>query len=628
MSNSRILKRYANDAVIEEIDGPRNGSCLYSRQLRVEGGGNKSEMTTCLRTQLPDELGSLVHDSVIFEVIYGVYHLLAGTYIAVVTESENWVSLSGLSIRRAKNISLVPIFANLAILGESQEQDDRRYLELLSQAFDEHDFYYSNDFDLTHSQQRLAKQRMYNASKNITIAARAWQRADTRFFWNRAVVTPLVTCNADEWIVPFMNGHIEVRPDCVIDEHQFTLLFISRRSRFNQGCRFIKRGIDADGNVANFVETEQILLFQNGSINSYVQTRGSIPVVWQSFVHMKYAPEVKIDSTTRKSVDYATVHVRSLLENYSDSQGKAGVLFVNLIDKKKEQGMLGKAFKHCIEDVQSSTSSRNHAVDFEWFDFHAETKRKGGWNNLGALLPKCETIFQAQMYFSMKADKTVTSWQVGCIRTNCMDNLDRTNVVQSLFARRSILKQLNKLGSGSGDALNSPYTSFEKIYKTVWANNANAISELYAGTGALKVDFTKTGKRTYKGLFNDGVNSCKRYFINNFTDGVKQDSIDILLGRYQPSGTSGGSPFTGDPNHDDFNAGFMKIFTGVFYVFMVRVLLSYEKNNIETLKSHMQQTLLISAVLILVLLYMLVKKGTTLGKRFVVRNCLIPDVPL
>ena len=41
--------------------------------------------------------------------------------------------------------------------------------------------------------------------------------------------------------------------------------------------------------------------------------------------------------------------------------------------------------------------------------------------------------------------------------------------------------------------LDSPWKNFEKIFKTVWANNANAMSFAYAGTGALKVDFTKTG---------------------------------------------------------------------------------------------------------------------------------------
>lgn len=36
-------------------------------------------------------------------------------------------------------------------------------------------------------------------------------------------------------------------------------------------------GSDSEGNVSNYVETEQVLEFSDGSISSYIQTRGSIP---------------------------------------------------------------------------------------------------------------------------------------------------------------------------------------------------------------------------------------------------------------------------------------------------------------------------------------------------------------
>lgn len=38
----------------------------------------------------------------------------------------------------------------------------------------------------------------------------------------------------------------------------------------------------------------------------------------------------------------------------------------------------------------------------------------------------------------------------------------------------------------------------------------------YAGTGALKSGFTRTGKRTLGGLIDDGVKSITRYYLNNF----------------------------------------------------------------------------------------------------------------
>ena len=67
----------------------------------------------------------------------------------------------------------------------------------------------------------------------------------------------------------------------------------------------------------------------------------------------------------------------------------------------------------------------------------------------------------------------------------------------------------------------------------VWADNGDRISFIYAGTGAIKADFTRTGSRTWMGLLNDGVNSVTRYYLNNFKDGIKQDSVNLLLGKYQ-----------------------------------------------------------------------------------------------
>ena len=46
-----------------------------------------------------------------------------------------------------------------------------------------------------------------------------------------------------------------------INGKKFEFSLISRRSCLNAGTRFNVRGTDDDGNVANFVETEQILTY-------------------------------------------------------------------------------------------------------------------------------------------------------------------------------------------------------------------------------------------------------------------------------------------------------------------------------------------------------------------------------
>ena len=54
---------------------------------------------------------------------------------------------------------------------------------------------------------------------------------------------------------------------------------------------------------------------------------------------------------------------------------------------------------------------------------------------------------------------------------------------------------------------------------------------LYAGTGALKVDFTQNGKRSKAGEIEDGKRAISRYFINNFYDSYNQNALDLVLGK-------------------------------------------------------------------------------------------------
>lgn len=131
--------------------------------------------------------------------------------------------------------------------------------------------------------------------------------------------------------------------------------------------------------------------------------------------------------------------------------------------------------------------------------------------------------------------------QRGVVRTNCMDNLDRTNVVQSMIASRVLGKALSSLPSSSPSSPDLP--SLEQALMTLWAANADALSTLYAGTPALKTDFVLTGHRTVKGILLDGFYALTRLYINNFWDGYRQDCVSLWLGNYQPSRSSSSSPF-------------------------------------------------------------------------------------
>jgi hypothetical protein len=274
-----------------------------------------------------------------------------------------------------------------------------------------------------------------------------------------------------------------------------------------------------------------------------------------------------------------------------------------------------------------------------WFDFHHETAQKGKWQNLSKLVALVDDTFRAQKYFNRLPSGQVTSWQVGVIRTNCMDNLDRTNVVQSLFARRSLIFQVGKSDAvdlmGKG-LLETPWKVFENMFKHVWVNNANAISLGYAGTGALKVDFTRTGKRSFKGMFDDGVNSCMRYYLNNLTDGVKQDSIDLLLGNYRPDSLAP-SPFSPRSSQESLSSNATKVFVVMMLIFSTLLLLippvmpklggSVDplEANVSHMKTHFLVALSLATLVAMYFAFKIMKKGSVLGTRMVTHPELCPE---
>lgn len=484
MPKTRVLEVYDNKAIFKCIDNSCTPIIVY------QGKDGKREIRRYDQTSSSPEFVTPYRQLYSFEAIFGFYDLPSGSHVALMTDSVVAVTAGAASIRRGTKFIVVPLFSHSRHLTDEKRKDEEKYLQLLWFGFSEHKFLYSENYELTLTQQQIAKIATApylnladeRSAPNIQEKQTVWSRADERFFWNRTVIEDLFQVS-DDWIVPFVSGHVEYLKDCTCgdsgNEKKFSLLFISRRSRYRQGCRFTKRGIDSQGNVANFVETEQILIFPDGRITSYVQIRGSIPLRWSSFVTMKYEPKVTVDGTVKTHVPNLLTHFENLKVYYGDKEGNATIICCNLIDTKKDQLKLGTLYDETVK------SSKITDVIFHWFDFHKETKKS--YSSLSKLVDLIDKDFQNQMFFCRLADGKVTSWQRGVVRTNCMDNLDRTNVAQSIFARRSILMQLgyeNRLVDKTYH-LNTFWTTFERSFKTVWAHNADAISLGYAGTGSI-----------------------------------------------------------------------------------------------------------------------------------------------
>ncbi|KAJ8912853.1 hypothetical protein NQ315_007985 [Exocentrus adspersus] len=451
-----------------------------------------------------------VNDRKEFCGIIGAINLLSGYYLVIATQREIVGYVGGHAIWRLAKAELIPYCKSTLHLSAEKQADNNSYLNMVEQVLSTPFHYFSYSYDITYSIQRLHD-----------IGPDFWQqslsdRADQRFLWNKYLLQPFRHLSSKRFCLPLLHGFVSIN-QCVVNSHNFTWIIISRRSTLRAGTRLFRRGVDREGNVANFVETEQIVEFQ-GDKASFVQVRGSIPLFWHQSPDLRYKPPpTLLEMDPQEQYNACLRHVESLAELY----GKQ--VIIDLIDQKGSEGALGKAFKNVLS-LLSYPSLR-----YEPFDFHAEC-RKMRWDRLSILIDRVAIDQDEMGFFLLLRDGTLTSLQEGVFRTNCIDCLDRTNVVQSMLAHRNLEIVLRKLGILQPNQNLEHQYSFEQLFKNVWADNADILSKQYSGTGALKTDFTRTGKRTRKGLIQDGINSLTRYYKNNLADGFRQDSIDLFLG--------------------------------------------------------------------------------------------------
>ncbi|XP_036591169.1 phosphatidylinositide phosphatase SAC2 isoform X2 [Trichosurus vulpecula] len=417
---------------------------------------------------------------------------------------------------------------------ESKEKEklERRLLEeLLKMFMDSESFYYSLTYDLTNSVQRQS----VCENKNLPL----WQNVDERFFWNRYMIKDLIeigTSEVDFWIIPVIQGFVQIEelvvnynessddekssPDtppqessCVDDIYpRFLVALISRRSRHRAGMRYKRRGVDKNGNVANYVETEQLIHVHNHTL-SFIQTRGSVPVFW-SQVGYRYNPRPRLDKNEKETVAYFSAHFEEQLKIYKKQ------VIINLVDQAGREKIIGDAY------LKQVLLFNNSNLTYVSFDFH-EHCRGMKFENVQTLTDAIHDII-LDMKWCWVDQAGVICKQEGIFRVNCMDCLDRTNVVQAAIARVVMEQQLKKLGVMPPE---QPLPmKCNRIYQIMWANNGDSISRQYAGTAALKGDFTRTGERKLAGVMKDGVNSANRYYLNRFKDAYRQAVIDLMQG--------------------------------------------------------------------------------------------------
>ncbi|XP_038905246.1 phosphoinositide phosphatase SAC8 isoform X4 [Benincasa hispida] len=436
----------------------------------------------------------------------------------VITSRKEVGNFLGFPVFQVTSMKFLPCDAALKLSTSQEKKDEAYFLTLLKTVETTPGLYYSYQTDLTLNLQRRCK-----FAEGWT-ARPLWKQADPRFVWNKNLLVELIEFKLDEFIIPLLQGSFQA-VQLKLKESPTQLTLISRRCTRRLGTRMWRRGANLEGDTANFIETEQ-LVEHEGLKASLLQIRGSIPLLWEQIVDLSYKPHLKIvnDEKSSKVVQH---HFFDLSQRYGE------IIAVDLTDKHGEEGQLSAAFAAEMQKLPT--------VRYVPFDFHhicGTTK----FENLQLLYDQISEDFENQGYLLIDPEGNILREQKGIIRANCIDCLDRTNVTQCFLAQRSLTKQLQRVGLlTSAECItkcNEDYTKF----RTLWAEQGDEISLQYAGTHALKGDLVRYGKQTFSGVIKDGMSAITRYYLNNFHDGVRQDAIDLICGRYSIN-KHGPSPF-------------------------------------------------------------------------------------
>ncbi|KAK4749515.1 hypothetical protein SAY87_026964 [Trapa incisa] len=501
------LQEFQNNFVIRSKESPSEGFSIGRREGNIVPLSEDTSSTSPYKT------------STIYGVV-GTIRLPVGAFVLVITSRNKVGNFLGFPVYRVNSMRF--LYCNEALkLSTSQEKRDEAYfMTLLRIVESTPGLYFSYRTDITLNLQRRYKLVYGWMTKPI------WKQADPRFVWNKNLMEELIECKvasitSSSVDLSFQAASLEIRGSPV------TIALISRRCTRRLGTRMWRRGANLEGDTANFIETEQILEAK-GFMSSLLQIRGSIPLLWQQIVDLSYKPQLKIinHEETSKVVER---HLHDLSQRYGDA------LALDLTDKHGDEGQLGTAYALEVENLPN--------VRYVHFDFH-HICGNSNFENLEVLYREISEDFEKQGYFLIDAEGSILGEQKGIIRSNCIDCLDRTNVTQSFLAQKSLNMQLQRIAILAPNECFSISPENYGKFRALWAEQGDELSLEYTGTHALKGDLVRYGRQTLGGMIKDGISALSRYYLNNFQDGIRQESCVlflkhcILLYRKESEGTS------------------------------------------------------------------------------------------
>ncbi|KQJ94805.1 phosphoinositide phosphatase SAC1 [Brachypodium distachyon] len=514
--------------------------------------------------------------------IAGCIKFLESYYLILVTKRRQIGCICGHAIYCIDESQMITIPHTSVQTDVATSKNELRYKKLLASVDLTKDFFYSYTYPI-----------MQSLQQNVTSAGTKELPYENLFVWNTFLTEPIRSmCKNTLWNVALVHGHFK-QVKLSIFGRELNVVLISRRSRHFAGTRYLKRGVNDHGKVANDVETEQIVFEEEagswkGRMSAIVQMRGSIPLFWsQEAGRLSPKPDIFVQRYD-PTYEATKLHFDDLAQRYGQP-----IIILNLIktvEKRPREMMLRREFFNAVGYLNQNVPEEKKLRFIHW-DFHKFAKSKSA-NVLGVLGGVAsEALDLTGFYYSGKPkvqkrrpiqlSRTSTArdgsidvrassgdllrlssnadalgstasqdmrtedskqeplgdapcYQTGVLRTNCIDCLDRTNVAQYAYGLAALGRQLHAMGLTAVSKIH-PDSSIASALMEMYQSMGDALAHQYGGSAAHNTVFPeRQGKWKATTQSREFLKSIKRYYSNAYTDGEKQDAINLFLGYFQP----------------------------------------------------------------------------------------------
>lgn len=474
--------------------------------------------------------------------LLGFIRLTGAYYMLLVTKRSQVAMVGGHNIYQIDETELIPLTtAESSQIKAEKHPEEARYIAILNNLDLSRSFYFSYSYDITRTlQHNICRERKIGQDGHPQPFSQDYH---SMFIWNHHLLTPAYEAikNPYEWCLPIIHGYVDQSKMSVYGRLVY-ITIMARRSRFFAGARFLKRGANDLGYVANDVETEQIVceqittsfhsagpaLHANSHYTSFVQHRGSIPLHWtQDNTGVSPKPDIELNLVD-PFYSAAALHFDNLFERYG-----APVYVLNLIKSRERtprESILLKEFTDAVTYLNQFLPEDKKLI-YEAWDMSRASKSRD--QDVIEMLEGVAGDIMPKIGFFKNGDDAESGLQLqnGVARTNCIDCLDRTNAAQFVIGKRALGYQLHALGIIDRTTVEYD-TDAVNLFTNMWHDHGDTIAIQYGGSHLVNTMATYRKINQWSSHSRDMVESFKRYYNNSFLDAQRQEAYNLFLGNY------------------------------------------------------------------------------------------------